>query len=242
VRSSWITASLPVDTGPFYGLRPVRTRIPPEPDTDTESGTGDIADTETGTKSDTESETATYNTVPRVHEPMVPCEGGMLDPETGLCWQVPWAEEKMSWQDAIAYCDALELAGHDGWYLPDIEELITLIRGCANNEPGGVCEAHVDIPKRHWCTELQRYACSANEGPGVNGCYWDTAMGACPGVALNNGFFASSGEPDWVLDTENDTASGEMWGHMVRFYDAIPGASQFPINVMCARKAETLNR
>ena len=158
---------------------------------------------------------------------MVPCDGGMLDPETGLCWQVPRAEEKMVWLDAIDYCDSLELAGFDDWYLADIEELSTLIRGCANTEPGGVCEAHVDIPSSEWCEDEQKYVCDTGEGPGVNGCYWDEAMGECPLQEFNNDFVASS---------ECIGISGDPIGHSVRFFDAIPGANGNPNFVMCVRR------
>jgi hypothetical protein len=162
---------------------------------------------------------------------MVSCVGGMLDPETGLCWQVPWAEERMLWLDAIDYCDGLELAGYDDWYLPDIEELITLIRGCANTEPGGVCEASVEVSCYDWCDDYKLFECAFNSvGPGLNGCFWDEAMGECPPSGLNNGFVASS--ECLSIDTEQQT----VMGHVVRFFDAVPSASPNPNFVMCARR------
>lgn len=39
-----------------------------------------------------------------------------------------------TWQEAIDYCDALELAGHTDWYLPSIKEIQTLLNyGCRSD-------------------------------------------------------------------------------------------------------------
>jgi hypothetical protein len=50
------------------------------------------------------------------------------------------SSETRSWDDAAAYCDALEWGGHDKWKLPSIDQLRSLIRGCADTEyPDGSC-------------------------------------------------------------------------------------------------------
>ena len=53
--------------------------------------------------------------------------GTVTDTETRLMWQQDTCPNKMSWDDAIKYCENLELAGHKDWRLPTVEELISLI-------------------------------------------------------------------------------------------------------------------
>lgn len=45
------------------------------------------------------------------------------DLTTGLLWTLVDNGEDVTWHEARAYCDALELAGADDWRLPDIREL-----------------------------------------------------------------------------------------------------------------------
>ncbi len=50
-------------------------------------------------------------------------DGTITDNDTGLMWQQQDDGIERTWQDAITYCDALTLAGHDDWRLPTVEEL-----------------------------------------------------------------------------------------------------------------------
>ena len=52
--------------------------------------------------------------------------GTVSDPNTGLMWQQAEAGE-MTWQDALSYCENLNLAGYDDWHLPDRLELLSLV-------------------------------------------------------------------------------------------------------------------
>lgn len=61
---------------------------------------------------------------------MTDCAGGKLDPATNLCWENPPSEKERTWPDAKTYCDDLDLGGHTDWRLPDIDELISLLKGC----------------------------------------------------------------------------------------------------------------
>jgi len=46
----------------------------------------------------------------------------VTDDKTGLQWQDNEVKE-MNWQDAIEYCEKLELGGYADWRLPNINEL-----------------------------------------------------------------------------------------------------------------------
>ena len=49
----------------------------------------------------------------------------VIDSVTGLEWQDD-ESVKRSWEEAIEYCEALELGGHTDWRLPSFNELYTI--------------------------------------------------------------------------------------------------------------------
>ncbi len=51
----------------------------------------------------------------------------VTDSTTGLQWQDNAIGNTMPWEDAIAYCKALEIDTHSDWRLPNINELKTII-------------------------------------------------------------------------------------------------------------------
>ncbi len=53
-------------------------------------------------------------------------DGTVTDLSTGLMWQQS-ETRPMTWQQALAFCEELELAGHGDWRLPSIRELQTLV-------------------------------------------------------------------------------------------------------------------
>jgi hypothetical protein len=55
------------------------------------------------------------------------------DPATGLMWTKKDNGDSVSWEQAMYYCRNLQLAGHDDWRLPTIDEL----SGINENEANG---------------------------------------------------------------------------------------------------------
>jgi hypothetical protein len=58
-------------------------------------------------------------------------DGVVTDSTTGLQWQDDYSDnggniKETEWTDAIAYCEALSLGGHDDWRLPNFNELYFL--------------------------------------------------------------------------------------------------------------------
>ena len=51
----------------------------------------------------------------------------VTDQSTGLMWQQTNDVSKSSWDDALAHCSESVLAGHDGWRLPNIRELFSIV-------------------------------------------------------------------------------------------------------------------
>ena len=64
-------------------------------------------------------------------------DGTITDNNTGLMWAQDTVDfngddiidtnDKMSWQDALAWCESLTLAGYDDWRLPTVKELMSLV-------------------------------------------------------------------------------------------------------------------
>ncbi|MEO9528435.1 DUF1566 domain-containing protein [Roseibium sp.] len=53
--------------------------------------------------------------------------GTVTDAATGRMWQQADDGTRREWADALAYCEALELGGHDDWYLPNTKELQSIV-------------------------------------------------------------------------------------------------------------------
>jgi len=149
-------------------------------DVDVESdGDADAdSDADAGADGDTDTDTD-------VLSGMTDCAGGKLDPATNLCWQEPPTDDQMDWFAANTYCDNLEQGDHEDWRLPNIDELISLLRGCQDGTETGdlspsLCEmipagcAATDSCEDRSCYSFCDYDPPA--GPGVGGCYWDPAL------------------------------------------------------------------
>ncbi len=54
-------------------------------------------------------------------------DGTVTDTATGLMWQQSFPVQTMGWQQALAYCESLVLAGHDDWRLPNVNELQSIV-------------------------------------------------------------------------------------------------------------------
>ena len=54
-------------------------------------------------------------------------DGTVTDTQTGLMWQQVDDGADRNWQDAQEYAAALNIAGHDNWRLPTIQELQGLV-------------------------------------------------------------------------------------------------------------------
>lgn len=55
-------------------------------------------------------------------------DGTITDMTTGLMWQQR-ESKAMTWEQALAYCESLDLGGYGDWRLPNIRELFSLVDG-----------------------------------------------------------------------------------------------------------------
>lgn len=115
------------------------------------------------------------------------------DPVTGLVWQDPPSERAITgWNAAKAYCSQNEpgLPG-DGWHLPTIGDLRSLVRGCPNMETAGSCGVTATCTREALCY-AKCLPCPTDGGPD-DGCYRDPALsGDC------HCLWSSSFDPDYA--------------------------------------------
>ncbi|MDD5308553.1 MAG: DUF1566 domain-containing protein [Deltaproteobacteria bacterium] len=109
-------------------------------DDDTGTGSNSGSETDTGTTdtgSDSDGDTdADTDTDTGTDTDSLDCDGGRYDSATGLCWQNR-SIGSYEWQEAIDYCDGLDLGGHTDWYLPSRDDFIELLGGCQSEVIGG---------------------------------------------------------------------------------------------------------
>ena len=53
-------------------------------------------------------------------------DGTVTDANTGLMWQQVPSTEDFTWQQAVDYCESLELDGYDDWRMPSCKELYSI--------------------------------------------------------------------------------------------------------------------
>ena len=134
--------------------------------------------------------------------------GTLTDLVTGLHWQEIGSPTQMGWALAASYCEdnTAGLPG-DGWRLPSISELRSLIRGCEGTvveaDSPVVCDVSDECPQYVppcWLDSCD--GCQPYGGPSSAGCYWDPLVG--------NG---TSGKCDWYWSSTLVEPYGhEAWG------------------------------
>ncbi|MFH0997563.1 MAG: DUF1566 domain-containing protein [Pseudomonadota bacterium] len=81
----------------------------------------------------------------------------VTDTFTGLIWQQNPSDKTMTWEEALAYCKGLSLAGNTDWRLPDINELNSLVdynRYIPSIKPANFS---IDSNARYWSSTSLAY-------------------------------------------------------------------------------------
>jgi hypothetical protein len=108
--------------------------------------------------------------------------GNWYDPVTELCWQNPPLPDHFTWIDAATYCDGLSLGSHDDWRLPNIDELISLLRWCQDGTNGvdlgpSLCTmTPAGCVATDTCSDVDMCRSCIDGGGLALGCYWDPAL------------------------------------------------------------------
>jgi len=94
------------------------------------------------------------------------------DTTTDYMWQngATVGSDNYDQADAESYCTGLNWGGYSGWTLPDVNQLRSLIQGCAATGTGGSCGV-TDSCLPESCENDSCGGCSGG-GPGPGGAYW----------------------------------------------------------------------
>ncbi len=169
---------------------------------------------------------------------MTSCGGGYLDPDTELCWQDPPSTKGMNWYEAtgtahpnynpddIDYCGDLDWGGHTDWRMPEVDELISLIRGCVDGAATGDMSTNNCGVYDPFCLEASCDDekdcdnCKYLNGPGAEGCYWDPAL---------------SGVCSWYWSSSIVPGAGFAWLVYFNFGFVICDIKEKTVTVRCVR-------
>jgi hypothetical protein len=110
------------------------------------------------------------------------------------------------WQAAVDYCNGLTLCGYDGWRLPSISELRSLIRSCAETQTDGSCGVTDSCSSSSCYTSCN--SCTVGQGPGAGGCYWPTQIEGTCGWFWSSSFYADVTDLVWYVDFGSGNVSG----------------------------------
>jgi hypothetical protein len=86
-------------------------------------------------------------------------------------WALAMPDGPMNQDDAWDWCESQSFPPYDGWRVPTIEELRTLVIDCPATAPGGACGILDDCTDPTTCGGAACDGCTTYGG-GINGCYW----------------------------------------------------------------------
>lgn len=190
------------------------------------SGSGSDGDSDSATSGATTGEESSGDETSGATTGVEACGGQgtiscLSDPASGLQWEIWQTTPFCDHIDAINHCDSLIACGQDDWRLPTVDDLRTLVRGCAGTQTGGACKVvdgsgPEDYDSDCWCDNFQ--------GPGPAGCYWDAELGD------------KCGDGGWGFwSTSQATTLPNWWS--VSYYDGrtLPHAEDQGLYVRCVR-------
>ena len=118
------------------------------------------------------------------------CQDGWVDSDRGLCWQNPARDLSADLRDAHDYCAGLGR----GWRLPNINELLSLVRGCDQSQCGLSDPDCLHTGCKTGCNQ-----CALDGGPDA-GIYWPDALAG----PVTDGYWSSSRVPGhqsaWLIN------------------------------------------
>ncbi len=131
-------------------------------------------------------------------------DGTVTDLVTGLIWQQTPTTMSFSWQEALDYCEDLELAGYDDWRAPSLKELFSI----QNFESGwpyidtlifDLAGGTVDKDQQYWASNFYYVGTTHDGAP--------TAFGVNHGTGHIKGYPSDAGGPfgNYVRAVRGDT-------------------------------------
>ena len=155
-------------------------------------------------------------------------DGIVTDNNTGLMWQQIPTSQDFTWQDAVDYCESLELGGYDDWRMPSLKELFSI----SNFNTGwpyldldyfNLATEEISKDEQYWSSNYyvgttveggSNAAFGVNHVTGHIKAYSANAMGPVGGKyvrAVRGGEYGVNNFEDNEDGTITDAATGLMW-------------------------------
>ncbi len=83
-------------------------------------------------------------------------DGTVTDNGTGLMWQQATDNGTYTWEQALAYCETLDIAGHTDWRMPNAKELVSLVDSSRTNPCIDISYFPVTFSARYWSSTTER--------------------------------------------------------------------------------------
>ncbi len=144
-------------------------------------------------------------------------DGTISDLATGLMWSKADSGKGMNWQDALAWCNKLKLAGHGDWRLPSAKELQSIVDYTRAPDAADASRRGPAIDPIFSMTDGESWFWTGTthiEGPGGQGAAavyiaFGRAMGTMHGRKMNvHGAGAQRSDPKSGDPTSDKWASG----------------------------------
>ena len=91
-------------------------------------------------------------------------DGTVTDQQTHLMWQVAESSSKMTWEDALSYCETSTVAGYSDWRLPDHNELTALV-DFSDGAPPAIHPLLVNARPDDYWTSSSAWHLTVNDAP-----------------------------------------------------------------------------
>ena len=154
-------------------------------------------------------------------------DGTVTDLNTGLTWQQTPTSTRLSWSQAVSYCDTLVLGGYDDWRMPTLKELFAI----GNFSQGwpyldtnffNISAATVSKDEQYWADNYyvgvtveggSNAAFGVNHGTGHIKAYPATATGTMGKLAraVRGNRYGTNQFVNNTTGTITDQATGLMW-------------------------------
>lgn len=156
-------------------------------------------------------------------------DGTVTDLNTGLVWQQTPSSSTFTWQEAVDYCDELELDGKDDWRIPSLKELYSISDfglgwPYLNTDYFDLASGEVSKDEQFWSSNYyvgvtveggSNAAFGVNHVTGHIKAYAADVSGLVGGKyvrAVRGGDYGVNEYTDNGDGTITDSASGLMWG------------------------------
>ena len=155
-------------------------------------------------------------------------DGTVTDNNTGLMWQQVPSTSNFTWQEAVDYCDDLELSGYDDWRIPNLKELFSISDfntgwPYIDTDYFNLASGEVTKDEQFWSSNYyvgvtveggSNAAFGVNHVTGHIKAYSATSSGAIGGKyvrAVRGGDYGTNNFTDNGDGTISDSNSGLMW-------------------------------